>query len=228
MLKKINKFLSSDWTITLFATMIGVFSAIFLSQYFNQKKLASGKEKALVEVRNEIEKNELDLKKYQTLSKSKYEGAIYLFSVLNDQLEVKIKKEDLVLFKAKTISIFTISEIADLSDGILKVSGELNLNIENKLVLFNLSKVTWNSYKQTEFMAITKFKCLSEIENVYDLQAEVNMINESWREQFFKGDFVQKVSARDRFFETWKNLIIYQDLLLDFYAGKAIILEKCH
>ena len=91
-----------------------------------------------------------------------------------------------------------------------------------------LSNITWQSYKQTNYLGITKFRCLVDIEGLYELQNEINEINQLWRDHFLKGDFMTNEKTRNDFMIELRGLIIKQNLLLDFYTYKDEVLKSCN
>ena len=62
MKKRISKLLGSNWFITLTATLIGVFGAMFLNEWVSSKNLRDQKKLASVNVLKEIETNQETLK----------------------------------------------------------------------------------------------------------------------------------------------------------------------
>ncbi len=61
---KIPKIFKNEWTVTLVSTMLGVIFGLYSTHYFENKQLQEAKNNALEEVRKEISKNEVSLKKY--------------------------------------------------------------------------------------------------------------------------------------------------------------------
>ena len=225
--RKLAKFLSSSWTITLSATMIGVLSAIFLDGYFEESKLQAEKNKAMKEVRRELDNNVEELKDYQAILKSQLEAYTYMFSIINNGMDVILEGKDIREFRERSRAFFSMTDSVLLDDGKYQIKGEMNLDLNSRLSVISLSDVSWKSYKQTNYLSITSFQCLSEVEALYDLQEQVNLLNKEWTRQFFRGDHIRKPEIRADFITTWRNLIFRQDLLLEFYELKQLILKNC-
>lgn len=81
MLKRI---LTSSWTVTVVATMVGVFAGIYLNNFNNARTLNRYKAQGLEKVKEEINSNEAKVRgQHEELSRS-YEVMNFLFSHLNN------------------------------------------------------------------------------------------------------------------------------------------------
>jgi hypothetical protein len=231
MLKKVGALLkslmSNQWTITLFATMAGVFMAILLEGYISDKRLEKGKLKALAEIEKEMKENEEDLLDYNALLKEKLVSVKYVTNKLNDDLELLVAEEEIPEFRSKTQSFIIIEDSVEVTPGVYKYSGEMNFQINSRLIIGPLLNVSWKSYKQTQYMTITEFTCLSEIELIYNVQDQVDQLNKEWGKIFFKGDYISNLKDRKEFLTIWKNLLMHQDILLDLYKNRSEMLEGC-
>jgi hypothetical protein len=207
--------------------MIGIIIGLYITNYFEEKKLLKEKEIALEQVSNELSDNLSILEGYHQILAEKYEALNYLIGHLNDELELIIPKDSADHFVKKTTSIFTLEKYEDQDNDQVKIKGELELNIGSKLIARNLSHIVWDSYKQTNYMSVTAFDCLTDIEAIYSIQKEVNLLNADWRDYFFKGVFMIGLEEREDFMKLWNQLLMKQKILLKFYRLKSDIMGNC-
>lgn len=207
--------------------MFGVILALYLNNYYERKSLSDDKEIALSQVLVELSENRSSLKDYYSIINEKYIELNYLFSKLNDESEIVLHKDSIEVFKEKSKLIFEFDEFENLDSEFVNMKGDLNLYIESPLMASSLSNITWESYKKTDYLTITDFKCLTEIEGLYELQNEVNELNKRWRDTFLQGRFLQNSLSREEFLSEWKSLLTKQELLLEVYSFKDGILKNC-
>ncbi len=223
-----RSFFLSDWTVTLIATMLGVFAAIILDGYFEEKSLVEDQKDALLKVEKELADNESELQVYHDDLQEKHDSFQFIFSVVNDSMDIILPINEISEFRLKTRSFFEMTDSTLLRNGMYKISGDMNFNIESKLIISPLSSVTWNTYKQTNYLSVTSFDCLSDMELIYNIQEEVNAINKVWSSMFFKGSYISDPVTRDEFLTVWDNLLMHQKLLFDLYQSRDETLKSCY
>lgn len=226
-MKRISKITNSDWTITLVSTMLGIFLGLYFTNIFENRKLINAKENALEQVHNELTDNKNLLDEYYAITNEKFKSITKFLTFVNEDGELITHKDSLNSFKENSKSIFEYVESEPLDGGQIKIKGSLNLSIESMLLAKKLSHIVWDSYKQTNFMTVTPFECLTGIEPIYELQNEVNDLNAKWKETFYKGDFMTSKNSRSDFMKLWKQLLLRQKLLLQFYGVTDEVMKKC-
>ncbi|WP_438989198.1 hypothetical protein [Polaribacter sp.] len=226
--KKYIKFVSSNWVITLTSTMIGVILGLYLNGYYENKSLAEDKKKAITQVFTEISENKKSLKNYHDLIIKNYNQINYIFSKLNNDFEIIVHKDSTNLFISKTKALFTFAKSEKINSNFAKIRGDLNFNVDSPLMISSLSQITWQAYKQTNFLAITNFKCLKHIEIIYELQKEVNELNKLWVKKVLNGEFTQDIIIRNKFMSDWRSLLLRQSVLLKAYKMNDDILKNCN
>lgn len=229
-MKKITlpNFSNSNWFITLVSTTIGVFLGFYLNNYSINRKLQEDKENAFASVTEELKENKNLLTEYDTILKSKYDVIDYLFTKIDDDFKIIIPEDSVSSFKEKTKSVFIFEKYDKKENGLVEVRGNLNLEINSKLVISNLSHIVWDSYKQTNYLSLTDFNCISELESMHVLTEQFNVKNRKWTRVLFEGKLLQTKDSRDAFMYEWKNLIQEEQLLLDYYGYIDTILLECN
>ena len=226
MKKAIKEALNSLWIVTLVSTMVGVYAGIYLNGYFDKKALKRDKQEAFKEVILEINENHQTLKDYNAVMNVKFNEMKYIFGKLNEESEIVITPDSLDAFITRTDSAFTLESTERVLGG-LKLNGDVNININSPLVARGLSSIVWDAFKQTNFLTQTSFRCLTDIETIYNLQEEVNEANAGWRNAFYSGDFYDKKEKRDAYMKDWSQLLLRQQMLLIFYDTKENVFDNC-
>ena len=227
-MNKIAKFFDNNWTVTLVSTMFGIIIGLYVTSYFEKKSLLRAKENALEQVATELSDNKILLESYHEVLDEKYQALSYLFGTMSQNMELITHLDSLNSFKTQTKSIFDFSTYESLANQQIKVRGDLNLHIESKLIARGLSHIVWDSYKQTNYMSVTKFDCLTDVEAIYNLQNEVNRLNTEWKAIFFRGPAVVDPVNRTDFMNLWDQLLLRQEMLLKFYSFKDEVLKNCN
>ncbi|WP_435415934.1 hypothetical protein [Polaribacter aestuariivivens] len=207
--------------------MLGVLLGLYLNGYYENKTLIEAKEKALEQVLNEVSENEEILTSYNAALKNKFNPMMYLFSKLNEDGEILVHKNSIKIFKENSKNIISIENIQEKSADFYQIYGTFDFYLDSPLLFKGLSNVTWQSYKQTNYLSITNFRCLIDFEGLYELQQEVNKLNYNWRETFVNENFFENIVSRNKLAKQMRNLIIKQNLLLDLYKYRENVLKNC-
>lgn len=219
--------LNNPWFVTLISTMVGIIAGLYITSFFENNRLYNAKENALKQVESELKDNYKLLKEFNEKLAKKYEPVGYLFSNLNEEMNLIIPKDSLQAFKEKTKLVFDYKSFTTVDNASIRLHGDFNFNFEAGLMGRNLSEIVWNSYKQTDYLSITDFECLTAIESLYQLQEELNRKTEVWKNDFFQGNFISNPAVTEKFMNDWRVLLMKQKLLLDFYKYIDDILADC-
>ncbi len=226
--KKIRSIVQSNWFVTLFSTMFGVVFALLLTNTCERHTLNRGKAEAMQRVVEELEQNQARLTSYHRDLERGYNALTYLFSSLNDDNELIIPADQLEAFKEKTDSLVTIDSIIYLDNDRIEINGEMDYNFRSQLIVVSLSSVIWKSFKETAFLSITKFECITNLEFVYEFQEIVNQKNKQWATRFLGLEgFIGDIERRNSFFNLWAELLQTQKGLLEIYDDSRVIFESC-
>ncbi|EDP96071.1 hypothetical protein U8527_14270 [Kordia algicida OT-1] len=219
--------LNNPWFVTLISTMVGIIAGLYITSFFESNRLYNAKENALKQVESELKDNYKLLKEFNERLSEKYEPVGYILSNLNEEMNLIIHKDSLESFKKNTEKVFTYDSFTAVDETKIKLHGDFDFNIEAGLMGRNLSDIVWNSYKQTNYLSITDFECLTAIETYYQLQKEVNGKTEVWKNDFFQADFTSNLEETNKFMNNWRVLLMKQKLLLDYYKFIDNILANC-
>ncbi|WP_299114548.1 hypothetical protein [uncultured Winogradskyella sp.] len=227
---KLSKFFKDNWVITLFSTMFGVIAGLYLTDYYNNSQLNEAKQNALSMVMQEINNNKAELIVYDSICRKMYERSSYVFSKLNNDQEIFIHKDSTKLFEEKSDGI-----IEDLKfekylkhKDTVRVRGEMNMFVGSKLALLDLNDVIWQSYKQTNYIDITGFDCITGLEEVYQFQRKNNSVNKDWLNQLMHGAFLQGDQQLNEFMLLWSRALGSNETLINAYSATEVIFENCN
>lgn len=227
-MSRLRRFFSNDWTITLVSTMIGIMLGLYITNFFEHRNLVSAKKKALIQVRTELDDNASVLKEYHDTLSTKFEALSHIFQYLNEDMKLVVPMDSLDSVKKHTKAVFTFEGFGKLPGNQLELKGDLEVYLSSPLMFRDLSKTVWESYKQMEYLSVTKFECMTSIEGLYSMQEEVDEVNYAWKEMFYEGmDFIANPDLRKEYMKLLNKLITKQGLLLEFYKHLENVFEEC-
>lgn len=220
---------NNQWFRTILSTMIGIIAGLYITNAFENRKLVKAKNAALEQVSIEITNNRDTLQIYQDTLTSLFNACEYVFPLIDDDEGIIIHKDSLDSFihQSKRIFIYTKSESQSADSLVAK--GELSLYVTNKLVLLDLTRVTWDAFLNANLQSVTPFECLRDVEDLYTLQNDIVEVNKRWRDSLFGQEFIEKSDSRNSFLALWRMLLLKQRVLLQFYEAfeEEEIMENC-
>ncbi len=226
----IRKFLISNWFVTLFSTMFGILAGLYISDYFEKKQLKSEQQEAFKMIKQEIRNNHQVLQDFDSISRLLFSRTSFILPKLNENNQLFIHKDSLDAFKEKSKNaIANMSFEKDAKHpNMLRVRGDMELFLNSKLAIITLNDVAWNSYKQTNYMSITSFNCITAIEELYKIQDNRNLKNRDWLSLFFKREFMVNEDKRNSFMESWRIALDTNTILLNFYDSIDDMFSDCN
>lgn len=224
--KKIS--VNNPWFVTLISTMVGIIAGLYITSFFENSRLHTAKQKALLQVQTELKDNYELLKDFNEKLTEQYDPMAIVLSNLNEKMDLVIHKDSLQSFLKSTRELFAYESFTTVDATQIELHGDLNFNLDGVgLIAKNLSSIVWNSYKQTDFLSITSFSCITNVETFYVMQHEINKITEIWKNQLYQMAFVKNVKAADEFINDWRVLLLKQNLLLEYYKTIDTVLGEC-
>ncbi len=167
---KNSKFLTSNWVITLTATLIGVFGALFLNEWVVSKNVKNQKSIAVKNILIEIEENKTKIEK--SLKKHKTFIGTLLFMEKNMDKENRLitDVESLQAFRTDFPNVFTAQDSTLLENGKYHYKGNMDLNFDLSHV--NLTNIAWNTLKHNSLANSFGFDCLMFLEQMANITEE--------------------------------------------------------
>lgn len=217
---------------TLVSTMIGVIAGIYLTNYFSKRQLVLEKEDAMEVVFKELDDNAKELQEFHDEQLEKFQDLSYLMQWMDFEEGLIIPADSLDSFKHETEHIIAIDEIEDLNDGRLHLTGEFTLNFDpgSTIVIVGLSDIVWQSFRARDFLQVTDFNCISNLEDLYKFISQFNEDIRAWFHLFYNeapSIFEDEESAVD-FLYAWRVFIMKQEGLISMLDLRESMLVKCN
>ncbi|WP_299366233.1 hypothetical protein [Winogradskyella sp.] len=227
---KLSRFFKDNWVITLFSTMFGVIAGLYLTDYYEDRRLNKSKLNALEMVKQEIKNNKEELIAYDSICRSMYHRSSYVLSKINAENQIFIHKDSIEIFRRNANGIIENLEFeTNVSHkNTVQVRGDMTMLVRSKLALVDLNDVIWQSYKQTNYINVTSFNCITSLEELYQFQAKNNLANKEWLDLLLKGSFLQGKDQLDEFILAWNNAIEMNTILLGTYDSLDDIFKNCN
>lgn len=219
---KNSKILANNWVVTLTATLVGVFLALYLNESIASRKLNQKKSIAIENILLEIKENQKVLEKNIKMR----EPFIEVFSFFENHKDEKdrliVSVDSMYYFKSKHPGIFIITDSMTLDNGMYHYKVEMDSNFD--LSHFNLTTIAWETLKNSGLGTSYDFGCLMTLERMNKftnetIQQEKNLVEFlKPQEQFEEEDIVAQL----------KLLVGYEKALLKGYESIEKELRNCN
>ncbi len=213
--------------ITFTSTIIGVFVGIYLTDFYNRQSQLKARDDAFKQVSKEISTNADLLKDYRDTLQISFERLNYFNTKLNNDLKIIIHKDSLLVFKNKLKGVLTVENTALHNSDSIQVRGDLNLNINSNLILFDLQTVIWSTFKQTDYLSLTPFDCISNIESIYNLFNDFNTSNLALRNNLLDGKYMTDKQSIALFLKDFKKILFKHEILINMCDANKNLFEDC-
>ena len=214
MIKKATKrVFESNWTVTIFATMIGVFAGIYLNAFVKDRELDNQTKRAFKKIEQEIEFNKEVIEKNYEVNLEIAEIVQFIFSKLNEEGDLIATQDEMAKFRAKYPEVITDIDSTKLDDGYYNYSGSVNFNLSPPSL--NTTDIAWVTFKNSQLISTMNFECLYNLEIIYKLQEEINRENATVL-KYFLGQ-LDKGEKGNGFIGQYGVLIELERALLDGY-----------
>lgn len=205
-----NKLFSNNWVVTLTATLIGVFAALYLNEWVNDQRLSQSKSKATTDLLEEVDKNHEELQNGLEYHKN-MQGAIgFLSEHTNEEGKIISSVEDMLDFRSGFDELISIKDSIPFEEGLFHYTGQLNMDFQ--IYHLNLSNIAWKTLNSSGLSSSYDFDCLLYLEGLDRLSVEVSEMNKVLIE-YMKGE-------RD---SGEKNEMLLQHLMLLIDFEKSLI-----
>ncbi len=230
MTKKANKlnwkFLKNNWVITVSATLIGVFIALYLNEMVSSIKLNNQKSIATKNLFQEIENNRKSIE--ENIEKHEVMLAVFEFRSNHVDAENRVitTPDSMQLFKNKYPGVLEIKDSTKMGDGRFHYQGEVNVNFNFSYL--NLTNLVWETIKSSGLIISYDFNCLVYLEKMDKLTVE--LLNQEKRVFHVLANRDNYPDNRDYYNQLHmelKLLLGYENTLLGSYKASITELESC-
>lgn len=221
--RKSTGLFSSSWVITLTATLIGVFVALYLNEWVSRGKLRDQKSVATKNMIAEISANEESLIKTVKKHREVYEVMSFLGTHVNEEESLIAPADTVRALRAKYPFTFAFSDSSLVSPGVYLYNGEINLDLS--FPHLELTNISWVSVKNSGIVSTLEFSCLMYLEKVDKITSEVLEQNEDLLDYFI--GLREAGVGNENLLRHLKLLLDYEESLLGIYAQREDEMKSC-
>jgi len=220
---KNSKLLTSNWVITLTATLIGVFGALFLNEWVSSKKMRTQKSLATENIITELTSNQENLESSIIKHTELLEILDFLNKYLDEEERLISPIDSMNKFKTKYPELVEIKDSTLLENGNCKYKGEINLDLS--ITHMELTTIAWKTLINSGISASFDFECLMYLESIDKLTNEVLQKDEELLE--FMTGRRDSGTKNEKLVNHLKLLIDYEDSLIELYKPRENKLKNC-
>jgi hypothetical protein len=225
MAKQINltKLLSSNWLITLTATLVGVFLALYLNERVNEGKVADQKAKAAKDIREEIANNREEIKSGLKAHKKFYDIFFFLSLYLDKEKGLVAPADSVQKIRVLYPEALLIKDSVEVKEGFYDYEGEINADFSVHHIL--LSDFAWSTLKGSSLSSEFDFDCLVYLERMNRIQDEIASENKKLI-AYMTGE-KDPGENYELILRQLGLLINFEESLLEFYEQSLAETEEC-
>ena len=194
--KKLNtrnyKILSNNWFVTLSATLIGVFVALYLNEIVASQKLDEEKANATDNILAEIESNLSSMQDAIQVHQKFFDVLNFLKYLDSESGDLVVPLDTIIKFRNDYPHLLSVKDSVMVEKSVYSYSNG-NLDFNFRLPQFELSTVAWNTLLNTGMSRSYSFECLLYLQGVYKNTEKIIGLNEElfntvYRTEDFKTD----------------------------------------
>lgn len=220
---KYSRLLTNDWVITLTATLVGVFVAMYLNEWMALRKLNAQKSIATENILTEFQSNKSILSVTLTSHEELLEIMEFLGKYVDDDENLIAPVEDFNKFTLKYPKVVSVEDSTYVDKGVYQYDGEVNLDIS--FPHFEITTITWNTLKNSGIITSYSYECLLHLETIDNITNEVRKKNKELID-YFTG-LKDSGEENRNLISHMKLLIEYEESLLEYYESVEEKLESC-
>ncbi len=219
------RILKSNWVVTLTATLIGVFVALYLNERVSSNKMEEQKIIATQNIVQEIAQNNESIA--DNIRKHEAILAIFRFTEANidDQGRMIMHPDTMNAFVQQFPGTLTVTDSSQQENGLYEYSGDVDLQFDFSYI--NLTNLGWETLKSSGLSTSYDFNCLMYLEKLDNLTQEF-FIHEK---QFINLLKNRHNYDQDNYDETLKSelqfLLKVEKALLESYDNSHEKLKNC-
>ena len=225
MKKKNSKFLTSNWVITLTATLIGVFGALFLNEWISTKNVRDQKSIATKNILSEIEENKISIENNVKDHRKLMSTLLFMEKYIDKENRLVIDSDSLQAFRTHFPNIFIVQDSTLLKSGKYHYRGEMGLNFDFSYL--SITNIAWKTLKNSTLTNSYDFDCLMFLEQMELVHEETLKQERKFIEimkninKYEEDDYEEELKLELDF------LIEYENGLLELYNNSEQKLNNC-
>lgn len=221
--KKILNLFSSNWIITLTATLVGVFLALYLNEWRSSNKLDNQKRIATENILKEIKSNQQQLEQSVVLNKSLLGVLEFTEEYMDEENRIIVSPDSVNIFRKKYPGLFTVTDSTLVGEGKYHYEGEMNMNLGFSYI--GLSTLAWETMVNSGISSAYDFNCLMYLNTLEKITRKVVELDENVLSLLFK--LKGEAPSDDQLKRSVILLIEYEESLLQMYEDKEKGFTNC-
>ncbi len=218
--------MTSDWTVTLTATMVGVFAGIYLNEYFSQSSLQRESGHAIEQIEQEIASNqEVIDTTYKTHNKYFPVFAFY-FENADDNGDLVVRSAKMANFQRQYPATIVLSDSLLVEGDIYHYEGEVDMKF-GAFAAVQLSDIAWQTLQNSRLSAGLSYDCLFYLAAIYRLQEHIKTENASFLNALAEASDANNPDKRKAFLRKWKLLLDLENSLAALYDSSSKEMKDC-
>ena len=216
--------LRNDWVITLTATLVGVFVAMYLNELVAKNNTTSQKNIATKNITLELAQNKEKIENATKKHIELYDIVELINTYSEEEGEHLIAPADSIKkFKAKHPGILMVEDSTLVSPGVYDYRGEINFDFA--LPQLEVTTIAWKTLENSGIGSAYNFECLMYLQGVYNLTDEIILKNKELLDDFINHEMMTKKS--DVLLRQLNILIDFEESLVEFYGQSESEIENC-
>ncbi|MBI9064424.1 MAG: hypothetical protein JEZ14_20735 [Marinilabiliaceae bacterium] len=213
-MRKIH-FWKGDGIVTLIATLLGVFLALYLNEWNTSRKQKKQKEIATENILQEVNANKEKLQKSVKHYEVMLETYIFFTDCLTSERSIVTSVENMSKFKTKHPGIIYTLDSIKIDNGNYRYTN-MDLNLGFTLEQMELRTIAWETLKSSNINSTYSFDNLMSLQYIYkSIDAIIQMNNEIYND-------AKKFAQSD--VSVLKKLIFNIKMAIHYEKG---IIDKC-
>ena len=218
-------FLKNDWVITLSATLVGVFVAMYLNELVAKNNTTSQKNIATKNITLELAKNKEKIEKATKKHIELFDIIDLINRYAEEEGEHLIAPADSINnFKARHPDILMVEDSTLVSPGVYDYRGEINFDFA--LPQLEVTTIAWKTLENSGIGSAYNFECLMYLQGVYNLTDEIILKNKELLDDFIDNEMM--TSKRDKLLRQLNILIDFEETLVEVYGHSEAEMKNCN
>ncbi len=213
---KLSRLFASKWLVTLTATLIGTFLALYLNERVAIRKVNQQKTIASKNIREEIQMNREELEKSLKQHEQLLDVVIFMEEYYNSEDEkLIVHKDTMNAFRTRNPEILSEMDSTQVEGDIYDYSGQIDLDISYSHI--NLTTIAWETLLNSGITSAYQFNCLMSLSRLYKITDMIIEESGEVSDQFIRIFYETDDVDFQLFTMPLRRLILNEGLLLDFY-----------
>lgn len=220
---KNSKLLANNWVITLTATLVGVFLALYLNEWISNRNLRNQKSIATENIFAEIASNKAKLEKAVVEHNELLDVIEFLSFFINDDEDLVAHVDSMNKFKSKYPSMIKVTDSTHLGNDVYHYKGKTDFEIS--VPHLQLTTIAWRTIKNSGISNSYGFDCLMFLERTDNLTNEIFKMDNDLLEYISK--IKDSGKKNQHLIMQLKMLISYEESLISVYDNSEQQLQSC-